>query len=98
MDDLISRQAAVDEIKESFKYGDYLQATIRRLENLPSAEPEQRWIPVTERLPKENGDYLVTGRHGAVNKRKYEDGRWYGNWSVIAWMPLPEPWEGEDDE
>ena len=60
---------------------------------LPKAEPEQRWIPVTERLPKENGDYLVTGRHGAVNIRKYEDGRWYGNWAVIAWMPLPEPWK-----
>lgn len=64
---------------------------------MPSAEPEQRWIPVTERLPKENGDYLVTGRHGAVNKRKYEDKRWYGNWAVIAWMPLPEPWKGEED-
>lgn len=63
----------------------------------PSAQPEPKWIPVTERLPKENGDYLVTGRKGAVNKRKYEDGRWYGNWAIVAWMPLPEPWKGGDE-
>lgn len=59
----------------------------------PTIEPQQ-WIPVTERLPEENGDYLVTGRQGAVNKRRYDDGHWYGNWAVVAWMPLPEPWKG----
>lgn len=41
MDDLISRQAAINEIKESFECGDYLQATLRRLENLPSVQPER---------------------------------------------------------
>lgn len=55
------------------------------------------WIPCSERLPEVNGDYLVTGRQGAVNKRKYEDGRWYGNWAVLAWMPLPEPWGGDEE-
>ncbi len=64
---------------------------------LPSAEPEQRWIPVTERLPERTGYYLVTGRQGAVNKRLYQDGYWYGNWTVIAWMPLPEPYKGEQE-
>lgn len=60
------------------------------IDDAPTVEP-QRWIPVTERLPEENGDYLVTGRQGAVNKRKYDDGHWYGNWAVVAWMPLPKP-------
>lgn len=108
MNDLISRQETIDyfvtnvgwvnddgyEVEDS----DELREIWTDLVNgVPSAEPEHRWIPVTDRLPKENGDYLVTGRHGAVNKRKYEDGRWYGNWAVIAWMPLPEPWKGEED-
>lgn len=64
---------------------------ISRRKGLLSVQP-QRWIPVTERLPEHNGDYLVTGRQGAVNKRRYEDGYWYGNWAVLAWMPLPEPY------
>lgn len=102
MSDLISRQAAIDALKEvSEHYTDkgrewhpHVDFMVQAIEELPTAEPE--WIPVTERLPKENGDYLVTGRQGAVNKRKYEDGRWYGNWAVVAWMPLPAPWKGED--
>ena len=35
-------------------------------EQLPSAQPEQRWIPCSERLPSENGDYLVTLENGVV--------------------------------
>ena len=73
-----------------------LAATSIQLEKLPSAQPEQRWIPCRERLPSEDGKYLIVGRQGAVNILPYRDGRWYGRWSVIAWMPLPEPYkEGE---
>ena len=57
----------------------------------------QQWIPCSERMPERNGYYLVTGRQGAVNKRLYQDGYWYGNWAIIAWMPLPEPYRGESD-
>ena len=89
VEDLISRQEAIDELAE---WNDV--AITNRLNNLPSA---QQWIPVTERLPERNGYYLVTGRQGAVNKRLYQDGYWYGNWTVFAWMPLPEPWKGEQD-
>lgn len=61
-----------------------------------------RWIPVTERLPNGNGEYLVSG----------EDKVWVcefiilgdvGGWCNSArnpcvkyWMPLPEPPEGEN--
>ena len=61
-----------------------------------TAEP--CWIPVSERLPEKNGEYLITGRQGAVNKRRYHDGHWYGNWSVLAWMPLPEPYRESEDK
>lgn len=65
----------------------------------------QRWIPVTERLPETNGEYLV--KVGAPHKpiRIYEykptdlgdrnENLWIGNggycfnWFVEYWMPLP---------
>lgn len=101
-EDAVSREAVLD---KAYAYGNGLEpdgfcVDVEDIQALPpvTPKPEQQWIPCSERLPKENGDYLVTGRQGAVNKRKYEDGRWYGNWAVVAWMPLPEPWKGEDNE
>lgn len=36
-----------------------------------ATQPEQRWIPVTERLPEEDGDYFVTLENGVVTKLGY---------------------------
>lgn len=56
----------------------------------------QKWIPVTERLPEEEGLYLVA----VVNdhERRYSKTAWYHghrNWflhqKVTHWMPMPEP-------
>lgn len=76
---------------------DVEEALDMAIETLSRSETPNGWIPCSERLPSKNGEYLVTGRQGAVNKRKYEDGHWYGNWAVLAWMPLPEPWKGEEE-
>ena len=54
-----------------------------------------RWIPVTERLPEENGHYLVH----AVGNGYYStyialwNGRFRANFEmpITHWMPLPEP-------
>ena len=40
-------------------YNKIIQNDIDALMQLPPAQPEQRWIPVTERLPKENVYVLV---------------------------------------
>ena len=115
--DLISRQAAIDAVNEWLK----LYVINRTMSNatsiqdilrqLPSAQPEQRWIPCSERLPEESGQYLITVRYKHVDG--YEDvyaehGEWgNGKWdmfcfghcgeveSILAWMPLPEPYKGE---
>lgn len=57
----------------------------------------QRWIPVTERLPKEQGYYLVAHqRSGCVAERFYYRDcpdlfvKVTGD-PVTHWMPLPEP-------
>lgn len=107
MSDLISRQAAIDAINQICPIDTEYDCTLLDrvdvrcvLTDLPSARPEQpeQWIPCSERLPERNGYYLVTGRRGAVNKLLYQDGYWYGNWKVFAWMPLPEPYREERTE
>ena len=55
----------------------------------------QQWIPCSERLPDQNGKYLVVGRQKAINILKFDGGRWYGKWGVVAWMPLPDCYQGD---
>ncbi len=67
-----------------------------------------RWIPVSERLPKEKGYYLVTRKNpkGHVTKVIYDPSRverhvynspWgNGDADVLAWMELPKPYEVEE--
>lgn len=53
-----------------------------------------RWIPVTERLPKEMETVIVTtgknvGFSFCVND--YGTLEFYSPWNITHWMPLPEP-------
>lgn len=107
MDDLISRQEAIDAIYHHFPSVSRTRARTM-LHEVPSAQPEQKWIPCNERLP-EDGRYLVTRFDFVTNTcfldiLWYEKGVWWnrlytGDFAVIAWMPLPEPYrEGEQDE
>jgi hypothetical protein len=78
------------------------------LEELPPVTPTQRWIPVSERLPEENGFYLATcdGEICGENEpftglAEYENGKWVDDEEdyqcVLAWMPLPEPYKAESE-
>ena len=66
---------------------------------------EPHWIPVTERLPKEDGSYWVSGKWGSGKESvgdcefSVEDGYFQTAWNfdVLAWMPLPEPFKGVTD-
>lgn len=52
-----------------------------------------RWIPVTERLPEEDGCYLVAVKND--HKRRYSktawfsNGAWFARQDVTHWMPMP---------
>lgn len=66
-------------------------------------QEQDKWIPVSVRLPEEEGCYLVTVRND--HKRKYSKTAWYSGdgWfarqDIIAWRPLPEPYtEDEHDK
>ena len=83
----------------------------RGVYSLPPAQPEQRWIPVTERLPDKNGKYLCSIQSNFKRKKimristtDFESG--INRWSpdcmafkdrVIAWMPLPEPYSKKNE-
>ena len=66
-------------------------------------QEERRWIPVTERLPKESGNYIVYYSSTASNKPLISIRHFYGespeaflhNKAMTHWMPLPEPPKGE---
>lgn len=56
MSDYISRQAAIDAIKRAIWDKYTAKDAIDAVCNVPSAQPEQRWIPCSERLPEVNED------------------------------------------
>ena len=74
---------------------------------------EGEWIPCSERLPKEKQEvyvtvYFIEGDTGRAYGYMDGFGRWHlystvegtlnSGYEVIAWMPLPKPYEGSDDE
>ena len=109
MSDLIQRQDAIDTALEFFVeflggafHEDDQKILMKRMNELPSAEPEQKWIPVTERLPKDGERVFITHR-GGVSFGWYNGSYWERGAptnhrpleTFIAWMPLPEPYGDE---
>ena len=62
---------------------------------------EQRWVPVSERLPKIGERVMVTYQREfdgeTVDITTYSKHGFYIQ-PVIAWMPLPEPYNVESEE
>ena len=96
---------------------------IKRIKVLPSVTPKQRWFPVSERLPEEYGEYLITwttsqskrpfigiSEGEITSEYDHEHNRFKFEWlledyvknypdvKVLAWMPLPEPFEPQERE
>lgn len=114
-EDAISR-AWLKEAIHNFYYGlkhtpteEDIQAYI---DVAPLVTPKQkmgRWIPVSERLPENSGNYLITycyrdeiETQEAVYVKDEKEDKWFDitdieiTLAVIAWMPLPEPYLSEN--
>ena len=108
MSDLISRQDAIelamqycpDDDGTCSKADEDIRNLLDELEDLPSAQPEQRWIPCSKRLPDKPNVYTVTDHWGRVVRYVYNDNessREYWKRCAKAWMPEPEPYKGGED-
>ena len=98
--DLINDVHRVGGFKDYNSYSYLFDQVDTMPESKENTEPH--WIPVTERLPKEDGTYLVSGKWGSGKESvgdcefSMEDGYFQTAWNfdVLAWMPLPEPYKG----
>ena len=100
-----------DEEKEDFYTEKMtVEDFICKYSEMPSIIDEPHWIPCSERLPSDDKDYLVTdGESMAVGYYRTDAKAWdnvnfgwlehreetCGLKTVVAWMPLPEPYEGD---
>ena len=83
---------------------------ISAIRELPSADRPQEWIPCSDRLPEKEGIYLITATNYIFDTEEIAVGTCYFNTEygfsnntntrrkILAWMPLPKPWKGADDE
>lgn len=115
MDDLINRQDAIDAIEKYLdkfdcidaNFLDGLKTTKKILNDLPSAESEQQWIPcklldhyyIKELKDCDNKSYLVTYKTKTGRRYVKKVNIYHGKiqskvgGKVIAWMPLPDAYE-----
>ena len=94
----------VDQHGDSIDADPYFDAVETAIDFLHKSE----WIPCSERLPSESGNYLITvadlrlghnGEYTVTMADFYAKAKkWNSAVDVYAWMPLPEPYKGGDDE
>ena len=106
--DCISRQAAIDAIRNSVFAGTPTQidTKIDCIESVKEVPSGQRWIPCSERLPEPGEYYLVTKQYFGwncteyreIDIAKYDFDGWHKADTVLAWCELPKPWEGGQND
>ena len=111
MHDPISRQAAIA-VADSTDYVGLSVADVKKvtdevvkgLKQLPSVQPKQRngeWISFNERLPQIDINVLVNvcatdAPYKVVLMSASSAREHYKKANINAWMPLPEPYKGEE--
>ena len=104
----VQMQKAIQYLKEQKReygtpsiFADYCDLAIECIEKQSKTD----WIPCEERLPSEDGKYIVCTTKGSVYCAKYskKHSTNYGFHTdsythIIAWQPLPQPYKKEGAE
>ena len=101
-EDAVSRQEVIRLFAKNADAVRPYSQTWKEVKDLPSVTPTQRWIPCSERLPKEDGFYLVSTTDCIIimefNKGWISQNIGSCNWYVKAWQPLPKPYKAESED
>ena len=96
----IDADAIIQKIESMKKFQIDVDDVLELIDFAPTIETEPKWIPCSERLPKESGRYLVTLKGGAVETDSFSkvDNKWVYFNTQIAWFSreLPEPYKEEE--
>jgi hypothetical protein len=97
-------EMVADTVLDEFEYEG---KTIREwVQEIIEADHVGKWIPVSERLPKQGESVICQCRANIIKVLKLDaDFDWYQdadhcymNGFAIAWMPLPEPYKAESED
>lgn len=109
MNDLISREAAIEAVYQGLKKpsnDETLQRILDNLKQIPVIDYSQQWIPVSDGLPDKDNVIsqwmIVTFELDGIRRTRISlYSSTYGfdvlepGEIVVAWQPLPEPYKGE---
>lgn len=98
----MNNQRAIYRLTRHLEWG-WSKKTVDAIEMGIHALKETQWIPISERLPNENGTYIVNAVESSIvhvtfakwmprmKKWNFSGSRSY--WKVTAWQPLPHPFQ-----
>ena len=78
-------------IDERYRHDRYADFCVAQGEELSKLKEQQRWIPVTEKLPEVDGKYIVCTAKNSVYCARWHKS-YFGTDSythITHWMPLP---------
>lgn len=98
---------AINSSREDDIHTLYAMAQNMAIEALEQEPMRGKWIPVTESLPEEGLTVLIFTESGDIEFGQRDENKWEwlaesiaDYWTasdyVIAWQPLPEPYEGAE--
>ena len=96
----MNNQQAIYRLVKHLEWG-WSEETVDAIEMGIHALKETQWIPCSERLPENAMNVIAQFSSGTVTELRYAgngifEGIYdYSTKVIIAWMPLPEPYKGE---